>query len=460
MKQESAVLFGDTKMTVAHYGWAAMFLSILIWTFGEVPTNTLGNTGNWYRIGLVLFAAAVTFLLFITNTQRLRHAFPGPLMLLLAYGVVAIVSSQYVPRYSFYSMWKAAEVIIDVLLMVGILSYRRQVDSVLVAYRIIMALLAALLVLWWLEAIAMPSRAFVRTVGYYIPVQLQGILPVGNPDGVGYVSAIVAYGALARLFRAHKPRQLLLPGVLLGAALVSLILAQARTGLAGFIAAALVYLLIDRRFAISAVVIAIATAAVAYTGFANVAQQYVLRGQSPQLFGSLSGRVYGWQAAWELFKESPILGHGFAAAARTQILGITGASTLHGSVFDVLVGVGTLGLIPWGLAIVWSTIRLIRLRRLRHPWFRNGVGRSLQAEMSGLLVLILIGSITGSDLAMHTHTFMLFLVTIAYAHAVKRAVTHSSTAGTAAMQPKPGRSVQPGRVGLARRPALSRTSPG
>src|SRR5947209_6870976 len=109
-----------------------------------------------------------------------------------------------------------------------------------------------------------------------------------------------------------------------------------------------------------------------------------MRGRDGELVTTLSGRTGAWRAALQAFQEAPIAGHGFAAFARARILGTAGASSLHGAVFDVMVGTGLLGLIPWAGAILWTFLRLSKLCFSRHPWFRTPVGRSMHAEMLGV----------------------------------------------------------------------------
>ena len=63
------------------------------------------------------------------------------------------------------------------------------------------------------------------------------------------------------------------------------------------------------------------------------------------------------------------------------------------------------------------------------PWFRSGIGRSIHAEMLGVMMLILVRASTSSGLAMHEDNFMLFLAVLAYATTIQRAArsTHRPT---------------------------------
>lgn len=421
------------KMNLAHLAWVTMFCSIFIWGFGEVSQGSLGNTGNWYRMILVPFSGVVAVLVLMKNASRISQAFPVPLFLFLVFGLVAVASSVQIPTYAFYSMWKGLEVVIDVLLIGAILTYPKPLDSARLAYRIILIIFGILLVVFWVEAFFMPSRAYMHSRGL-IPFTMQGVLPMYNGNSLAFLSAVLAFSTLCYTFRIKSTGKKIMTLGLFAWMFLTLILAQSRTSLMGFFAALLVYLFFDRRFKLLALVAVISLLTFVFTGFSDVAEQYVVRGQSTQLMTSLSGRTQGWEAAWQSFLESPITGHGYAAAARVEILG-TGsgaASTLHGAVFDVLVGVGLLGLIPWTLGIVLTATLLFKLGFKRHAWLRTSPGRGIHAEMMGMMALLLVRATTSSGLAIHEHTFMLFLVILAYTYALRRAIRPTSSDTAAA----------------------------
>ena len=401
------------RFGAGHVAWLAMACSILIWGTTELRAGQLANTGNWYRITLVLFAAAMCAFGLLRNAGRLSRAFAGPLVLFLAYGVIGMVSALYIPRYSLYSMWKASEFVIDVLAIAIVMSSVQPKSSVRLAYNIMIGLFGTLVFVYWVEALILPSDAFVPSRGL-IPFTLQGVLPIMNGNAVAFISAVVAFVAWCRLLARRGAARAGWTLVLM-LAFGMLVLAQSRTSLVGFFVAIAVQLLFARRFGLLALVAVVATFAVASADIASVAERFFVRGQSRELFDSLSGRTLAWRAAWAAFQESPILGHGFAAAARAEILGATGASTLHGAVFDVLVGVGLLGMIPWATAIAWTSARLLRLGfgvRVRRDG--DATDRGTIAEMLGVLALIIVRSTTSSGLALHEHEFMVFCTVLAF----------------------------------------------
>jgi O-antigen ligase len=422
-RNPSATLATRARFGAGHVAWLAMACSILIWGTSELRTGELGNTGNWYRITLVLFAAAVCAFGLLKNAGRLSQGFTGPLLLLLAYGVIGLISALYIPRYSLYSMWKASELVIDVLAIVVVLSGPQPNGAARIVYKVMIALFGILLVVYSIEALIVPGEAVVPSRGL-IPFTLQGVMPVMNGNALAFISAVVAFVAWCRVLKRGTRRLAWL--ALLVLAVAMLILAQSRTSLIGLVIAVGVQLFFERRFALLALAAVLAAVVAASADIANVTEQYLVRGQSQELFSSLSGRTLAWQAAWNAFQESPVLGHGFAAAARAQILGFTGASTLHGAVFDVLVGVGLLGFIPWATAICWTSFLLVRLGVA--VWRRHTnetIDRGAVAEMLGMLALIFVRSTTSSGLALHEHEFMMFLTVLAFCATAKQIQTRA-----------------------------------
>ena len=235
------------------------------------------------------------------------------------------------------------------------------------------------------------------------------------------------FAVICRLYRPGRPVVKLLYVSILCLSLMTLIFAQSRTSVIALAVALIVYLIFDRRLLSLALLAGVCLIAAMYTQATDVSLKYLLRGQDAELVTTLSGRTEGWEAAWTSFQESPIVGRGFAAYARANILGTGGLSSLHGAFFDVAVGTGLLGLLPWIGAIAWTLARLFKLSLSGQPWFRSGIGRSIHAEMLGVMMLILVRASTSSGLAMHEDNFMLFLAVLAYAATIQRAARRASS---------------------------------
>lgn len=411
----------DNRINLGLAAWFAMFCSILIWNQSSLREGELGDSNNYYRIVLVLFAAVASAIALVSNYRRWSQAFPAPLLLLLVYGLVALCSSVFVPTHAFYSMWKSFEILVDVLVIAAVLSYQNPQNIARAAYRMLVGLYGLLIVIYLLEALAMPTLAFRESRGY-LSIYMLGVLPVMTQNALAFLSAVCAFAIICRLQRPGHAGIKLAYALMLIPALLTLVLAQSRTSVIALVLALLVYLIFDRRYALLGVVIVVTLVGSFFTSVYDASYQYLLRGQDVQLVTTLSGRTEGWEKAWQAFLQSPIAGQGFAAFARANILGTTGMSSMHGAVFDVLVGTGLLGFIPWAAAILWTFLRLARLSLNGHPWFAGLIGRSLQAEMMGVAVLILVRASTSSGLALHQDNLMLFLAVLAYVASMRHAV--------------------------------------
>lgn len=416
VKKETEVQTKPEKITSStYYAWMAMIFSIVIWyKFGaSSSTGSLGNTSNYYRMALVVIGGILALNLILKNSNGIAKSLSLPLSLLFLYGLTAFFSSLIIPANAFYTMWKSIEILIDVMAMIGIIAATRSVSGPLSAYQCLMFYNALMLLFVIGGALISPGEALRPSRGV-VPFFLQGYIPLLNPNTIGFMSVQLVIHSFAVYFRTQNRTHKNLAAVTFVICLITLILAQSRTSTAGLILGLIVYLYLDRRRGLAIAVISIGAVIMLFTSGADVVTQYLQRGQSVELMTSLSGRTQGWSAAWELFKQSPWFGHGFAAAARTEILGAHGASTLHGALFDIIVGVGLAGLVPWSIAVLYFIKKMATLTIKSKHWIQDAFTRSIHAEMCAITIVLLIRAGTSSGVSMHDHAFMLLLCLIGY----------------------------------------------
>ncbi len=409
----------NSMFSANYYAWIAMIFSIVIWY--KFDTNlqpgTLGNTANIYRIVLVAGAGLFAIHGLFRNVQNLVFSVNTPIIMLFIYGIVAFLSSLLVPENAFYSMWKSIEINIDVLAMIGILAASRSVNGPLTAYRWLMIYNTIMLVFVVVGAFISPAEAFRPSRGV-IPYFIQGHTPILNPNTVGFICVQLVIHNLAVFIRSPSRLRKYLAIIFFLISVATLIFAQSRTATAGMLLGLITYLYFDNKRLIAASLVILGSIVMLFTSGAEMVSDYLQRGQSVELMTSLSGRTHGWNAAWEMFQQSPWTGHGFAAAARTEILGTgsSAASTLHGAFFDVIVGVGVFGAIPWVIAIILLLNRMMMLTVKRRTWIRDQSQRSIHAEFCAITVVLAIRAATSSGISMHDHAFMLLLCIIGYAY--------------------------------------------
>jgi len=212
-----------------------------------------------------------------------------------------------------------------------------------------------MLVVVWAGAAISPGLAVIKTVaGSGSSVRLRGTLTQLSFDDVGMFSVVVALWSAARfsLTRLQGPR--ILYAIAGAFSVVTLVASQYRTGYIA-LAAGLVWVLALRSRRALLVMVVLTLLALALTGVAmgsraptlhSLAKPLLLRGQSVEGVGSLTGRTAWWRRALEVWKESPVFGKGLMTATRFEVLqglGRDTTATIHNSWIEALLGTGVVG---------------------------------------------------------------------------------------------------------------------
>ena len=137
---------------------------------------------------------------------------------------------------------------------------------------------------------------------------------------------------------------------------------------------------------------------VVFTSLFNIFIEFFMRGQSKELFRSLSGRIPAWKVTFSVFMENPILGYGAYAAGRFFVGLKYGymMSSLHSDWVETLIGTGILGfsfLLICLIAVWWTILRASNLK--------NPLCNQLRLEVLGILTLLTFRSIFSVPLIWH-----------------------------------------------------------
>jgi O-antigen ligase len=302
--------------------------------------------------------------------------------------------------YPAWTLYRSLEYLVDVVLLATILTTFASAESYKSLFDWTWTLDGLLLVSVWLGAWLWPSEALQPLPGL-IGVQLRGVAPQISDNSVGTLAAILSLVALSRLLnRAPGRAGRAFYAVLFALGLVTMALAQARSAILGFLIGLALLLYFSRRIGLIAFIAVAAVLLYAFTSANVLTEQYMRRGQSADLFNSLSGRTDWWKSGWHEFVKSPWAGMG-AYTARFTVLAKVGnrdASTVHNTYLETLLGVGIIGLIPVLAVFVW-TWRLL-IRKLRDP-FCSLVGRQLAIEALAVLAVITCRSFFSTPLIIH-----------------------------------------------------------
>ncbi|HEY9134824.1 MAG TPA: O-antigen ligase family protein [Pseudomonadales bacterium] len=389
------------RFRMEHLAWLFLFLNLIrLLPRGQEVTGL--DPHSAYRILLVVFASVLVVLNLVGNGRSVANLFKFPLLFLFAYSLAAL-GSTLSASVAFYSMWKAIEVLVLAGTVAALLGLPNRDMVALKTYRITIVLVGVMCFSPWLSAMISPAEAF-RPQSGLIPVMLSGIIPPMNPNTVGFMSSITSLLLLIRVIRYKNKRAIY--GALFLAAIITLLLSNSRTGLAAFVLGVVVYSIADNKKRIAAIVAVLGVVVATVGPVREMAGQYLQRGQHIESIKTMSGRTNTWQVAYDYFKASPYVGHGFASAGRFDLLG-NKSSHLHGSIFEVMVGLGLMGMIPWLLWVIITGILLFS------AWFKTRAGpslaaRSMTAEWMGVYVILIVRSATSSGLYAHNIETMLF----------------------------------------------------
>lgn len=338
-----------------HGLWVVLFLSSLV--FRSRDTNRILDAplDGWaaYRIALVMvIALAAIYRLGASPRDWSRALFRGPVGWMTAFALVSLVSTLW-SVYPEWTCYKSLEYLVDLALLALILTEARAMGDFHTLFDCTWLIVILSIVAVWVGVAIAPAQALVRGVGA-LGIQIRGLIPAVDANGVGDLGAVAALISYRRLLTAGNPHRAL-HGIVLAVGLGTVVLAQSRSPLIGLLAGMVLVHVLSRRAAWLAAFAGGTAVLLLYTRLGEIVWSYFLRGQTPELFASLSGRTSWWSAAWPAFLESPVAGYGGYAGARFVVLNHLGTnelSSIHNGFFEVLLGTGLLGFVPFLAAIV------------------------------------------------------------------------------------------------------------
>ena len=218
---------------------------------------------------------------------------------------------------------------------------------------------------------------FVNLVGYFVaPDSFSQYLRANDgyrmtagftsipSNAISRLGAVIALSALAfSIERGASLFERLLALLIVGFGCLFPVLAEGRTGVAALLLGALVLVLV-RRPLLSLLFLPVGAYAAA--SYLDTFLEFFRRGQTDELFLSLTGRVDWWLAGLNTFLRQPLTGFGFGVGSRVVFTGLErgGTAFIHNGFLEVALGVGMIGFVIW----------LVMLLR----WF-FGAGRKLLA---------------------------------------------------------------------------------
>lgn len=399
-----------------HFLWLFVFLSGQVFRIRDVQSIQSNPLDFWalYRIGLMSIVALVLLdRLIFRHLPWDRSLFQGLFGLLTGYAIVSLLSTLW-SVYPLWTLYKSVEYLVDVVLIAAVIVSVRTVKEIKSLFDWTWVLLSFLVGTVWLGLAVWPSAAIANR--NLIGIQLRGVLPALETNGVGDLGAILGIVTFVRLLFPTEHRRFYL--VVFITSIVTLILSQSRSPLTGLFVALVLVLFTTRRIGIVALLILLIPAIVSLTSFGDLFWEFFQRGQRPEDFQSLSGRTAGWQLGWTLLKEHPLTGYGGYAGGRFAVIAYshdTSGSSLLNTWLEVLLGTGLLGFLPLAGAFLGTWMMLL-CSRSSNP---HSLVERLRLEGIGILAILSTRMMFTVELIWHPP--LTFLLVIGYAELLRRA---------------------------------------
>jgi O-antigen ligase len=403
--------------------WLLLFLSDCAFrqrTDADIRTSLI-DAAAIYRVALVGITGAVLAVrLAVNRPPWLGSLFRGLVGALTCYCAISVISTLW-SVFPAWTLYKSLEYLVDVALLAAVLATVCSAREYANFFTFTWALYGLLLISVWLGVLLWPREAWQTEVGT-LGVQLFGVLPAVDANSVGEYGAILAIVSLSRLFLpSHGKSDHLWYGLICTFGLTALVLSQTRSAIAGFLVGAILLLLLWKGRGLTMLVLSGAAGLIFLGGGGSLLWKFLLRGQSLELFGSLSGRLNWWEFGWKQILKSPWVGFG-AYTGRFQVLAKLGevdTSSVHNTFLEVVVGVGIVGLVPLLVVLLgawWSLIRSLGNRAL------GALEKAVAVEALGVLAVLSVRSLFTTHLIWHPS--LQFLVVLGYAEFLRRRLKH------------------------------------
>lgn len=344
-----------------------------------------------------------------TSLKRLFTGLPGTLALFALIGVASTSWSVY-PAWTLY---KSTEYLLDVTVLVAILDALPTAEDYATVLEWTWTLYALETLTAWVGILLWPADA------WDAEGRLQGVCPMVGPNIIGTTGAALALLAISRLMRIDEKRHgrawyaaVLMFGI------ASMIAAQTRHAIGGFLFALPFVLILAKRKWIAIALVATSTPVLLLTSAGNVVWRYLQRQQTPEVFASATGRVIWWKFAWQQLSQHPLTGLGAFAGGKFGVLAklnLWDATYLHSDWAEIAVGTSFWGIIVFLAAVLGTWWFLFKyIRTFSFSLFE----RQLAIEAIGILALLSVHSFFNNELSWHPA--LMFLAVLGYAEVLRR----------------------------------------
>jgi O-antigen ligase len=355
--------------------------------------------------------------LVLARLPWLRSLSRGLVGLLAVYALICIASAFW-SVYPAWTLYRSVEYLVDLALLAAVLASVGSTQTYHTLLTWSWTLYGALMASVWLGVLIWPQDALSSSAGS-LGFQLNGVFPAVAANSVGELGAILGTVALARFLSTKQRSARAWWSLLLVISIITMVLAQGRSAIAGFVLGAILVLLFSKRVVLSIFLAMSVTAALSIKAVSGSLWEFLRRGASEQELNTLSSRVDWWLFAFQKFLERPLIGWGAYAAGRFVVMaglhGNTLIASVHSEYVEILVGTGLLGIIPIIVVIIWTWRLLLGFYRCSRL---SSVEREILVEVIGVMGVLTIRSFFTTELFWHPP--LLFLAVLGYAELLRR----------------------------------------
>ena len=402
--------------------WSAMIVGQYQMIPHESQAVELGSidAGGTYQLAW-MFAAGLLTLPLLLSTSIDSRVWKLPVVAWAMYIFFAFGSVVLSPLPAF-TIYRALQLGVDLALLLVAYSILKKSGKSGLLVEVSIFWLMFLLFMIIAGATLKPEVAFAPSPGVF-GISLRGVYPEIHQNELGLMAAIgLVIGIVRGMGGASKG---LLRLFWITVALVAgtiLFLAQARTSLGSSLIALIAVGFMVRRLrwmtyfmgGIGAFVVVYSMLSGSKLGIEDDIEAYARRGVTDQQLENLSGRTRLWSIGWEMFKDSPVLGHGFQAGVRDEggEYGLSRGTNMHSGHMQVLVDTGALGYVTWLTFILGVSVTVYKNYRSCNEIDERT--RMLAVEYLLVVFVIIFRSVLGQILVSHQTNLMIFLSIYVY----------------------------------------------
>jgi O-antigen ligase len=398
--------------------WFFVFLSGLVFRERDVQATEAEPLDTWalFRISLMALVAIVLLVrLSLRRTPWLQQLVRGTVAALSAYCVVCLISSLW-SVYPEWTVYKSLEFFVDVAVLAAIVTTATSAEIYKKLFDWTWTLTGLLLGSVWLGLVLWPQDAMVVNLTGSTRPMLSGVIPDVNPNSVGELGAILGVVAFCRLLLRKNSRNSQTSswmgyGLLFLMSIATMILAQGRSAILGFVVGIFLVLLCSGRILLGFSLASVGVLALSFASIWQTFAGYMSRGETESKLYSLSDRVEWWSLAWPRIVDRPFAGYGAFAGGRFLVMAENKIDAgIHSDWVEILVGTGLIGFLL--AVVVWASTWRQFLKSLRDKSL-GSLESHLLIEAVAVLGIISIRSIFTTDLFWHPP--IVFFACIAYA---------------------------------------------